>query len=163
MATGGTASHLASGSSTALVVVATGAETAMVPAEAPQITAEEEVLLPEGEFSPPKPPSAAASNDIFTEGSSDESPARETPRRSEAASYFAGKTEGNMITYLDEEGDYAIVPTKHAVLDALREPGEQPWMKKVNLFQQPPTKVVRDADTGKGISTLRASSSKLRL
>ena len=40
-------------------------------------------------------------------------------------------------------------PTKHAVLDALREPGEQPWMKKLNLFQSPPARVVRDADTGK--------------
>ena len=42
-----------------------------------------------------------------------------------------------------------IMPTKHAVLDALREPGEQPWMKKLNLFQSPPVRVVRDADTGK--------------
>ena len=47
------------------------------------------------------------------------------------------------------EGDYASVPTKHAVPDALREPGEQPWMKKLNLFQSPPVRVVRDADTGK--------------
>ena len=76
--------------------------------------------LPEGEFSPPKPPSAASGSScgLFTEGSSDESPKHNTPRRSQETLYFAGKKEGNMITYLGMEGDYAIVPTKHAVLDA---------------------------------------------
>jgi hypothetical protein len=148
-----TSSHLASGPSTALVEVAT-TSTALVASEAVVPSAEE--ALPEGEFSPPKPPSAGSAGsgsgcNGFAEGDSDESPKLEKPRRSEETLYFSGRKEGNMTTYLDSEGDYAIVPTKHAVLEALREPGEQPWMKKLNLFQCPPARVVRDADTGKNL------------
>ena len=95
-------------------------------------------MLPDGEYSPPIDPLTGSSN-------------AKSPEEVQSASvdFLAGRTEGKMNTYTDMEGDYAIVPTKHAVLDALREPGEQAWTKKINLFQQPPAKIIRDADTGK--------------
>ena len=67
-ATGGTTSQLASGSSTALVAVDTSAEMPVVTALA------EKGVLPEGEYSPPKPPSDMSSTNIFTEGSSELKP-----------------------------------------------------------------------------------------